>query len=68
MLLFSVKKYCGGHKIAKQYIKVTKYVQLVYTVVSECKVGLFLRNKKRNTKIALEPENKDKEEGRTKCM
>lgn len=35
---FSVKKYCWNIN----GIKVTKYTQLVYTVVSEYKVGLFL--------------------------
>lgn len=42
MRAFGVKKYCQNIN----GIKVTKHVQLVYTAVSKCKVGLFLRNKK----------------------
>lgn len=40
MSSFSVKKYCRN----TDGIKVTKYIQLVYTVASDYKVGPFLRN------------------------
>lgn len=41
MSSFSAEKCCQNIN----RIKVTKYVQLAYRVVSECKVGLLLRNK-----------------------